>query len=442
MSDYLEFMIETLQRGTAIIEPKDGLSAKLTEAYRAARPLRIKLGFDPTAPDLHLGHAVVSKKLRQFQDFGHQIVVIIGDYTARRGDPTGRKDTRPPLTKAQVDANAQTYLDQLGLVLDLSKVEIHRNSKWFANKKFGAALDLAQEFNIARLFERKDFGDRYRSGQSVTLSELMYPGLQGRDSVEIRADIEIGGTDQLYNLLVGRDLQRGAGQEPQIALCMPILPGTDGIIKMSKSKGNYIGLTETPEGMFQKIMALKDKVQDGETEIQVVRTYVELLVTDDEPRVKLLAHLDAIETNEVPTSQYVEVKKGLAFDIVRQFHGLEMAEMALQESEKIQKLGLGSARIVDVPQMQKSSSGGKLVDFCREALIRAGVDPIGSNNPRKLIENGAVKINGEAQKDPNAVFFPDVGTIVAIGKKLGFRISNNNQARTQTKTIKPSYKRK
>lgn len=423
MTKILEKMIQDLESGAAIIEPKDGLRTKLTEANMEGRPLRIKLGFDPTAPDLHLGHAVVAKKLRQFQDHGHLVVVIIGDYTARRGDPTGCKDTRPSLTKKQVDANAITYLNQIGLMLDLAKIEVQRNSKWYDNKGFGSALDLAEQFNIGRLFERKDFGDRYKSGQSVTLAELMYPGLQGHDSVEIKADVEIGGTDQLYNMLVGRDLQRKAEQEPQVVLCMPILQGTDGIIKMSKSKGNYIGLAESPEAMFQKIMGLKDRVFDGDKEIQVVRSFVELLVTDVAPRQELLGKILAIEQGVASAQGYVEVKKSLAFDIVRQFHGKEKAMLALQSSERIQQLKLGSATLSLFMIAPDVIQGGiKLQDLCRQMLVGKMIEPVGSNNPRKLIESGAVKINERQHKNINQIIYPEPGMVIAIGKKLAFQI--------------------
>jgi len=426
MPSDLNFMIEKLLEGTAIIEPKGSIADKLTQSYASGVPLRVKLGFDPTAPDLHLGHAVVAKKLRQFQEYGHTVVVIIGDYTARRGDPSGRKDTRPPLTKEQSDANAQTYLDQIGIILDLNKIEIHRNSSWYSNKTFDDALDLSQQFNIARLFERKDFGDRYAARQSITLSELMYPALQGQDSVEICADIEIGGTDQLYNLLVGRDLQRNAGQEPQAALCMPILPGTDGIIKMSKSKNNYIGLTENPSKMFQQIMALKDKVMDGDEEIQVVRTYVDLLIDDANIKNTLLKTISDIENGAIGAENYVTVKKGLAFDVVRQFHGEQAAMYALKHSERIQSLGLGSARMVSHDCSTTAVNGISLIDLCRDLLISSSIEPKGSNNPKRLIENGSVKINGEVNKEPASIIYPRQGMILAIGKKLAFEIKTEN----------------
>lgn len=421
MTYSLEFITAKLLEGTAIIEPKNGVVEKLAQSYKSGVPLRVKLGFDPTAPDLHLGHAVVAKKLRQFQDLGHTVVVIIGDYTARRGDPTGRNDTRPPLTKNQSDANAQTYLDQVGIILDLDKLEIHRNSSWFSKKTFDDALDLSQQFNIARLFERKDFGDRYAARQSITLSELMYPALQGQDSVEIKADIEIGGTDQLYNLLVGRDLQKNAGQEPQVALCMPILPGTDGIIKMSKSKNNYIGLTEAPNEMFQKIMALKDKVMDGDEEILVVKSYVDLLIDDPKLKEKLLQMVADIEDGKLSAESYVLIKKDLAFDIVRQFHGESAANLALKHTEKIQSLGLGSAKMT-IYDHEQFAEGLRLSDLCRELLLSSGVEPKGPSNPIKLINSGAVKINGIACKDPASVIYLESNMIIAIGKKLAFEI--------------------
>lgn len=418
----LEKIVCLLEEGTEIIEPKDGLRKKLVESRETNSPLRIKLGFDPTAPDLHLGHAVVLKKLRQFQDLNHQIIVIIGDYTARRGDPSGRKDSRPPLSKEEVEKNAQTYLDQLGLILDLNKVEIRKNSEWFTSKSFCDALDLAEKFNISRLFERKEFGDRYRNNQSITLSELLYPALQGQDSVEIDSDVEIGGTDQIYNLLVGRYLQRYNQKKLQIALCMPLLPGLDGVIKMSKSKNNYIGLTDPPEIMFQKIMSLKDKVFDGEKEILVIIQYIKLLISDNYKKQSLMLKVSSIESGKSDPCLYTEIKKELAFDIVCQIYGEEKAKNALLHSESIQNMRLGSARVYEYKLPDQKDNVIPILDLCREMLIQIGINPIGANNPKKLIEVGAVKVDGNRCINLNEKINLKSVKIVSIGKKMAFTI--------------------
>ncbi|MGH2685533.1 MAG: tyrosine--tRNA ligase, partial [Actinomycetota bacterium] len=252
--------LRVLYSGAAEVVPEDELERKLERSVAEGRPLRVKLGIDPSAPDLHLGHAVVLRTLRRFQDFGHIAVLIVGDFTGLVGDPTGRSETRPMLSPDELEANAQTYLQQVGTVLDLERAEVRRNSEWLAPLTFADVARLASTLTIARLLERDDFSARYRGGQAISLSEFLYPLMQGYDSVAIRSDVEMGGSDQLFNLLVGRDIQRSHDVEPQVAFTMPLLPGTDGTRKMSKSFGNHVGLTEPPEEQFGKTMRIPDEL--------------------------------------------------------------------------------------------------------------------------------------------------------------------------------------
>ena len=250
--------LKQIERGIAEIFPREDLLSKLEKSRRENRPLRIKLGIDPTSSDIHLGHAVPLNKLRHFQDLGHQVVLIIGDYTGMVGDPSGRDSTRPQLTHEAVMKHAQTYLDQVGKILDRSRTEVVYNGDWFSKMSFLDVIRLAAKMTVARVLERDDFLKRYKAGEPISLHEFMYPLMQGHDSVMVRADIEIGGTDQKFNLLVGRQFQKEAGQEPQVAITLPLLVGTDGVQKMSKSYGNYIGISEPPGAMFGKTMSIPD----------------------------------------------------------------------------------------------------------------------------------------------------------------------------------------
>ncbi len=259
--------IETICRGATDIFSEEELKSKLSASVKAKKPLRVKLGIDPTSPDIHLGHTVVLGKLRQFQDMGHQAVLIIGDYTALVGDPSGRSKTRPQLTEKEVEANAETYLEQVGKVVDMDQAEVVRNSEWFKGLKFSKLLDLASHLTVARMLERDDFSKRYKGGDPIGLHELIYPLMQGYDSVMVLSDIELGATDQTFNLPVGRDLQRDAGHEPQVCITMPMLVGTDGSLKMSKSYGNHIGIADGPKDMFGKVMSIPDDLMKGYFEL-------------------------------------------------------------------------------------------------------------------------------------------------------------------------------
>ena len=298
--------LELLTAGCETVVTREELQKKLEQG----RPLRVKLGCDPTAPDLHLGHSVVLRKLRQFQDLGHKAVLLIGDYTALIGDPTGQNKTRPMLSAEKIEQNARTYFEQAGKILDMSpdKVEVRRNSEWLGKMTFADVLKLAGQMTVARMLERDTFEQRYEADIPIGVHEFLYPLMQGHDSVMLQADVELGGTDQLFNNLVGRDLQRDAGHEPQCVLILPILEGLDGVEKMSKSKGNYIGLSESPTDMFGKAMSISDAL--------MAKWYRLLL------------------NQPVPAGHPMEAKKSLAQALVAQYHGTQAGQQARQEFEQ------------------------------------------------------------------------------------------------------------
>ncbi|PSK93474.1 tyrosine--tRNA ligase [Taibaiella chishuiensis] len=307
---HLQDTLAVLQENVAQTLPENAIGTQLRLAAAAQRPLVIKLGFDPTAPDLHLGHAVVLRKLRQFQDLGHTIVIIIGDFTARIGDPTGKNKSRPPLSAAQVAANAQTYIGQLGKILDTDKCHIRFNSEWLEPMDMAAVIGLLSQVTLAQILQRTDFHNRFSKNIPITMHELIYPLLQGHDSLQVNADIEMGGTDQLFNCSMGRHMQEAAGQAGQAVLCMPLLRGIDGSAKMSKSEGNTIGLTDAPEAMFGKVMSIPDAL---------LPEYITLAThaTSTEKQ----AMIKALEEGLNP----MQVKKQVAFHIVQLYHNPEAA---------------------------------------------------------------------------------------------------------------------
>jgi len=307
----VEEQLEVIRRGTVEIIPEEELIKKLERSIRENRPLRIKEGFDPTAPDIHLGHVVTIRKLKQFQDLGHQVIFLIGDFTGMIGDPSGRNEMRKPLTKEEVLKNAETYKAQIFKILDPEKTIIEFNSRWCTPMKFEDVLVLASKYTVARILERDDFYKRYKEGKPISVLEFLYPLIQGYDSVALRADVEVGGTDQKFNLLVGREIQREYGQEPQVILTMPLLVGTDGVEKMSKSLGNYIGITEPPEEMYGKVMSIPD---------DLIYPYFELAT--DVPNEELARIKRDLEDPEVNPR---DLKRRLAREIVTLYHGREMA---------------------------------------------------------------------------------------------------------------------
>ena len=382
-----------LKKGMAEIIREEDLRERLVQSQKTGRPLRVKAGFDPTAPDLHLGHTVLLRKMKHFQDLGHTVIFLIGDMTGMIGDPTGRNVTRPPMTTADIERNAETYKQQVFKILDPVKTEVRFNSHWLAPLQWMDVIKLTGKYTIARILERDDFAKRMREDKPISMHELMYPLAQGYDSVALEADVEMGGTDQKFNLLVGRELQRDYGQQPQIVAMVPILEGLDGVNKMSKSLGNYIGITEPPEVMFRKVMQVSD---------DLMWRYYELL-TD-----KSAADIQTMKTSMHP----MEAKTALGKAIVADFHSAETAERAAavfnavvrrkEQPDDIQEVKMPEAAKVD---------GGVRVD---KLLALIGLCPSVSEAVRKIKAN-AVEINGEKVKDL-LLKSPPAELIIQVGK--------------------------
>lgn len=385
--------IDIIKRGTDTII---GLP-ELQERFKEGRPLRIKFGLDPTRPDLTFGHAVVFNKLREFQDLGHQAILLIGDYTATIGDPSGRSATRPVLTFKEVEENSKTYLDQAFKVLDPKKTEIRRNSEWLKSMTFEDALNLARKVTVARMLEREDFSKRYTSNTPISIVEFLYPLVQGYDSVALKADVELGGKDQLFNLLMGRALQRDAGQLEQAVICMPLLVGLDGVKKMSKSYDNYISFNDTPKEMFGKIMSLSD---------ETMWVYFELLLNKTEEELK-----------ELKKRHPMEMKKQLAVALVKRFHSEEKAIEELTQFENVFSKGNIP---VDIPEFNWKDLLVHGKTFI-ELMAATGLFP-SKKEIRRLIEQGAVKINGEKIEDPFYEVSCDKEIVVQAGKRVFFRV--------------------
>ena len=378
--------LKLLEQGVETLVTRDDLKKKLEQN----RPLRIKLGCDPTAPDLHLGHSVVLRKLRQFQDLGHKAVLIIGDYTALVGDPSGQNKTRPMLSEAQIETNAKTYFEQAGKILDTTadRLEIHRNGEWLAKMNLADVLRLGSKMTVARMLERDTFEKRHKTGEPIGVHEFLYPLMQGHDSVMIKADVELGGTDQTFNNLVGRDLQKDAGQEPQIVMILPILEGLDGVEKMSKSKGNYIGLNDSPKDMFGKTMSVSDE---------------------------LMARWYALLLGRKPEGHPMEAKKTLAHAIVAQYHGLAAAHQAREEFEKqfskkdlaevAQSLGVPAGELWIVELVEKTGKFKSRGDI------------------RRVIQQGGVTLDGQKITDDKARVTVRNGQILKAGKLVVVRLA-------------------
>lgn len=393
--------VESLLRGCEHVYTVEELRARLS----LGRPLRVKLGMDPTAPDLTLGHTVVLRKLRQFQDLGHRAVLIIGDYTAMIGDPTGRSKTRPMLTTAEVEANARTYLDQAGKVLDLSpdKLEVRHNSEWLSPMTFADVIRLMSHLTVARMLERDTFAKRQAEGKEIYLHELLYPLMQARDSVAIQSDVELGGTDQTFNNLCGRDLQRAAGQPPQIVMVMPLLIGTDGVNKMSKSLGNYVAVTDPPGEMFGKIMSIPDAL---------LRNYFELLT--DAAAAEIDRLVDPAQGNPRDT------KELLARRIIAQYHSTGEAEKAAEEFRRV--FGAAAGLPEDIPDFQlpaAQTEKGRIVPL--DLIVACGFVQSRGEGKRLISENG-VQLNGQVIADPLTPIQVRTGDILQRGKRRFVRI--------------------
>ena len=377
------------------------LENELTDKLKTGRRLRIKAGFDPTAPDLHLGHTVLINKLRQFQQLGHEVLFLIGDFTGMIGDPTGKSATRPPLTRDQVIENARTYEQQIFKILDPEKTLVMFNSSWMGEMNAADLIQLAAKHTVARMLERDDFSKRYSAGQPIAIHEFLYPLIQGYDSVAMRADVELGGTDQKFNLLVGRELQKHYGQEPQVVLTMPILEGLDGVQKMSKSLNNYIGISESPDEMFGKVMSISD---------ELMWRYFELL--SFKPLSEIQDYKQAISDGKNPR----DVKFDLAEELVARFHDPAAAQLAkLSFIERFQKGNLPD----EIPEVTLDGSDGGLAipNLLKQAqLVGSTSDAI------RMIKQGAVKIDGERISDAKLLI--DVGSehIVQVGKRRIARV--------------------
>jgi len=396
-----EDQLALLSRGTVEILPEPAaLLERLRAGARAGRPLRVKQGFDPTAPDIHLGHTVGLRKLRQFQDLGHQVVLIVGDYTGMVGDPSGRNKTRPQLTAHEVETHAHTYLEQFFRVLDPDpapprlRVEIHRNGEWFSRMDFMGVMRLAGQYTVARILERDDFAKRMKEQQPISLHELFYPIMQGWDSVEIRADVELGATEQKFNLLVGRVLQESHGQPPQIALTLPVLPGLDGVQRMSKSLGNYVGVSDAPADMFGKLMSLPDRIMADYWTL-VTDAGEETLA--EVARQRALALAPAADASK-PAGEALNpmlIKKDLAGTIVRMYHGEAAATAAQQDFEAQFSRRETPEHLEEFGPAELAKALGHAPNAgIVEVLVASGI-AASKSAARRLVEQRAVSVDGE-----------------------------------------------
>jgi len=386
--------LQLLSRGTVEILPHGGLQAKLKQAAEQGRELRVKAGFDPTAPDLHLGHTVLLEKLRQFQACGHHVIFLIGDFTGMIGDPSGKNETRPPLSREDVLNNAETYKKQVFKVLDPEKTEVRFNSEWLSDLGADGLIRLAAKATVARMLERNDFEKRYRGGNAIAIHEFLYPLIQGYDSVALEADVELGGNDQKFNLLMGRQLQEAYGKAPQVILTMPLLEGLDGVNKMSKSLNNYVGIEESPGEQFGKLMSLSD---------ELMWTYYELL-TD-------------VDVNERKSMHPMEAKKQLAAMIVDRFHGAGAGQKARQEFERVFTQG---NLPTDIPDASLTADEGKL--WIAHALSRAGLTQ-SNGEAIRLIKQGALSIDGEKISDKDVQLQTGGPYLIKLGKRRFLRLT-------------------
>lgn len=387
-----------IKRGCEELLPEEEFAARLREG----RPLRVKAGFDPTAPDLHLGHTVLMNKLRALQQLGHQVIFLIGDFTGLIGDPTGRNDTRPPLTPEQIAANADTYREQVFKILDPARTEVAFNSTWMGAMSSADMIRLAASHTVARMLERDDFAKRYKSGLPIAIHEFLYPLVQGYDSVALRADLELGGTDQKFNLLMGRELQKQAGQRPQAILTMPLLEGLDGVQKMSKSKGNYIGITEPPRDMFGKLMSVSDVL---------MWRYLELL--SFEPLETLLRWRREVDGGRNPR----DIKVLLGQELVGRFHGAEAARWALEDFEARFR---GNAIPDDIPELTLNAP---VEGLPIAQLLRASGLTASTSEALRLIQAGGIRLDGAKVEDKGLMLQAGTCCVLQKGKKDYRRIT-------------------
>jgi tyrosyl-tRNA synthetase len=397
----VEADLRIAKRGCDELLVESEFARKLAKSRATGVPLRIKLGLDPTAPDIHLGHTVVLNKMRQLQDLGHNVIFLIGDFTSTIGDPSGRNSTRPPLTREQIEANAKTYYAQASLVLDPARTEIRYNSEWCDPLGARGMIQLASRYTVARMMEREDFTKRFKGGIPISVHEFLYPLMQGYDSVALKSDLELGGTDQKFNLLVGRELQKEYGQEPQCILTMPLLVGTDGVEKMSKSKGNYIGISESPDSMFGKLMSISDTLMWRYFELLSFRSLEDIAALKQE-----------IEGGRNPR----DAKVMLAQEIIARFHSAKAADDALASFEARFRDG---AIPEDMPEVNIGGAPVGILKLLREAgLVASG------SEAQRNVEQGGVRVNGDRVEDKSLQLPP--GTyVVQVGKRKFARVNLN-----------------
>ncbi len=394
----IDQQLEVIRRGADELL----IESELRQKLQRGQPLRVKAGFDPTAPDLHLGHTVLINKLKQLQDLGHHVVFLIGDFTGMIGDPSGKNATRPPLTREEVAQNAATYSDQVFKILDRSRTEVKFNSEWMGPQTAADLIRLASTYTVARMLERDDFSKRYKDGRPIAIHEFLYPLVQGYDSVALKADLELGGTDQKFNLLVGRELQKHFGQPAQCVLTMPLLEGTDGVNKMSKSLGNYVGINEAPGEIFGKLMSISD---------ELMWRYIELLSFATAGEVA--AKREAVEKGGNPR----DVKADLAKEIVGRFHGSAAAAAALADFEARFRRNEIPA---ELPEVSLAAKGDGLA--IAQVLKQAGLCA-NASEAQRLVEQGGVKVNGEKVSDRSLKLGRGEQAIVQVGKRKFARVT-------------------
>ncbi len=391
--------IEVIQQGVEEIIPLEELKQKLDSSHKNNKPLVVKLGCDPSRPDLHIGHAVVLRKLRQFQDLGHQAVLVIGDFTAMIGDPSGRNKTRPQLTLEEAKSNAQSYMEQAKIILDIDSLKICNNAQWLNSMNFSDIVELASKYTVARMIERDDFEKRFRSKISITIHEFLYPLAQAMDSVHLKADIELGGTDQKFNLLVGRDIQREYGQDPQVILTVPLMEGTDGVEKMSKSYDNQIGITDLPDEMYGKTLSIPDNM---------IEKYFLLAANADEKK------MDEVKKSLSDTQVNPrDINRELARKIVEIYHSENLAKKA---EENFDKIFIKKDIPEDIPEV-KLDEDTLIVDVLTLYALATS-----KSEARRLIEQGAVKINDQKCIDRDQIIKKDESLVIKVGKRRFLKI--------------------
>ncbi|MBU2472356.1 MAG: tyrosine--tRNA ligase [Bacteroidetes bacterium] len=396
--------MDLIRRGSSEIIPEDSLAEKLVRSIKTDTPLTVKLGCDPSRPDLHLGHSVVLRKLRHFQDLGHEAILIVGDFTGMIGDPSGKSKTRPPLTIEETRRNGQSYFDQATKILSTRRIKILYNSEWLSEMNFTDVIMLASKYTVARMLERDDFEKRYHEGEPISVHEFLYPLAQAMDSVAIKADVELGGTDQKFNLLVGRDIQREYGQEPQVAIILPLLVGTDGVEKMSKSLDNYIGITDSPKDIYGKTLSIPDNL-----------IYDYFLLTTDVGEEYLKKIMDQI------TAKPRDLKRQLARELVTIYWSKEAAEKAEEEFDKI---FIRKAVPEDLEEyfLQTDSESIDIIQLLSETKLATS-----RSEARRLIEQGGVNIDGNKVSDINQIVSLTNSIILKVGKRKFLKVTRKNK---------------